>query len=122
MRKRTALMALAALLAALCLCAGIMAAKGLAFRVGRCVVTGEGDCLLLMDNAPVLLGGRTPFGRAFGSYATGDLLLVLHDGVSESWPGRTGCYFVLRLQKGGAGQVPAAVLDELAGMGWTVRR
>ena len=122
MPKRTALMTLAALLAALCLCAGIMAAKGLAFRVGRCVVTGEGDCLLLMDNAPVLLEGRTPFGRAFGSYATGDLLLVLHDGVSESWPGRTGCYFVLRLQKGGAGQVPAAVLDELAGMGWTVRR
>ena len=70
MRKRTALMALAALLAALCLCAGIMAAKGLAFRVGRCVVTGEGDCLLLMDNAPVLREGRSPFGRAFGSYAT----------------------------------------------------
>ena len=122
MPKRTALMTLAALLAALCLCAGILAEKGLTFRVGRCVVTGEGDCLLLMDNAPVLLDGRTPFGRAFGSYATGDLLLVLHDGVRESWPGRTGCYFVLRLQKGGAGQVPAAVLDELAGMGWAVRR
>ena len=122
MPKRTALMTLAALLAALCLCAGILAEKGLTFRVGRCVVTGEGDCLLLMDNAPVLLDGRTPLDRAFGIYATGDLLLVLHDGVRESLPGRTGCYFVLRLQKSGAGQVPAAVLDELAGMGWTVRR
>ena len=122
MPKRTALMTLAALLAAICLCAGILAEKGLTFRVGRCVVTGEGDCLLLMDNAPVLLDGRTPLDRAFGIYATGDLLLVLHDGVRESLPGRTGCYFVLRLQKSGAGQVPAAVLDELAGMGWAVRR
>ena len=47
---------------------------------------------------------------------TGDAILLLYDGIEESYPGRTGCYLLVRT--GGGKEIPAETLNELAAMGW----
>lgn len=106
----------AAALTALCIL--VMAFNGLGFRAGRCIKTENGSCMLLMDNSPVVLSNHTLFDDPFGDYGTGDLLLVLHDGVNETYPGGTGAYFTLRLSRGTGGDVPREILDVLSEMGW----
>lgn len=98
---------------------GLMAAKNLSFRVGTCIQTENGSCMLLMGDSPVVLSGKTAFAR-FDEYRTGDRLLVLHDGILETYPGRTGVYLVIRLSKGDGTGVPAEVLSALTEMGWMV--
>ena len=110
----------AAALALLLLFLGIMAVKNLSFRVGTCIQTENGGCLLLMDDSPVVLSARTAFAR-FDGYRTGDRLLVLHDGILETYPGRTGAYLTLRLQKGDGSRVPQEVRNALADLGWAVK-
>ncbi len=108
-----------ALLALLLLVLGVMAAKNLSFRMGTCIKTENGGCLLLMEDSPVVLSGKTAFAR-FDEYRTGDRLLVLHDGILETYPGRTGVYLVIRLNKGDGTGVPQEIINILSEMGWTV--
>lgn len=110
----------AALLALTVLVFGVMAAKNLSFRIGTCIQTENGGYLLLMEDSPVALSARTAFAR-FDGYRTGDRLLVLHDGILETYPGRTGAYLTLRLQKGDGSRVPQEVRNALADLGWAVK-
>ena len=98
---------------------GVMTAKHLSVRVGTCIKTENGGCMLLMEDSPVVLSGKTAFAR-FDEYRTGDRLLVLHDGILETYPGRTGAYLVIRLHKGDAAAIPQEILAALTEMGWMV--
>lgn len=111
-----------ALLLVLALCLTIFLAKGLSLRVGRCMVTEDGRVLLLMDGSPVALSDHTPLGTAFGRCNTGDVALILHDGIQETFPGGTACYMMIRLQQGSSVNIPSSVLNQLDSMGWTVKR
>lgn len=101
---------------------GVMACNSLSFRAGRCIKAENGSCMLLMDNSPVVLSNHTLSTHPFSNYHTGDLLLVLHDGVQETYPGGTGAYLTLRLQKGSAGDIPQPVLDALSELGWLIEQ
>ena len=101
---------------------GVMACNNLSFRAGRCIKAANGSCMLLMDNSPVVLSNHTLSAHPFSDYRTGDLLLVLHDGIQETYPGGTGAYLTLRLQKGTAGDIPQTVLGALAELGWVMEQ
>ncbi|MBR4992137.1 MAG: hypothetical protein IKY86_04000 [Clostridia bacterium] len=120
MKKKT--MIAGAVFLILVLCLAIFLVKDLSFRVGRCIVTEDGRVLLLMESSPISLSDRTPLGTAFGRCRTGDLVLALHDGVMETFPGRTACYTMIRLGKGRSTDVPAIILNQLDEMGWIIRR
>lgn len=122
MKHKTIWIVLAVLLAVTAACIGVMAANSMSFRVGRCIKAENGSCLLLMDNSPVVLSNHTLFDRPFEDYRTGDVLLVLHDGIQETYPGGTGAYLTLRLQKGNSEDVPQGVLNALSELGWVVER
>lgn len=109
----------AGVLALVLLVFGVMAVKNLSVRVGTCIKTESGGCMLLMGDSPVVLSGKTAFAR-FAEYRTGDRLLVLHDGILETYPGRTGAYLAIRLHKGDVAAVPQEVLRVLTEMGWIV--
>lgn len=98
---------------------GVMTVKNLSFRVGTCIKTENGGCMLLMGDSPVALSGKTAFAR-FEEYRTGDRLLVLHDGILETYPGRTRAYLTLRLHKGDVAAIPQEVRNALTQMGWMV--
>lgn len=119
--KKKAIIA-GALLLALALCLTVFFAKGLSFRVGRCMVTEDGRVLLLMEGSPVSLSEHTPLGTVFARCHTGDVALVLHGGVMETFPGRTDCYMMIRLRQGSSADIPSPVLNALDEMGWTVAR
>lgn len=111
-----------AVLLVLALCLTVFLVKGLSFRVGRCMVTEDGRVLLLMEGSPVALSDHTPLGTAFARCNTGDVALILHDGVQETFPGGTGCYMMIRLRQGTSADIPSSVLNELDSLGWTVKR
>ena len=113
-------MIFAGFLAVLLLLFAVITANNLSFRVGTCIKTENGSCLLLVGDSPVALSGKTAFAR-FGEYDTGDRLLVLHDGILETYPGRTGAYLVTRLHKGDAAAIPQETLAALTEMGWMVK-
>ena len=81
--------------------------------VGRCVTANNGDLLLIDGNTPIVLSGRTG-----GLYATGDKLLVIHDGVDETYPARTKAYLVLKLGSGSQSDIPQEVYQQLQELGW----
>lgn len=122
MKHKALWIGLASILALLLICVGVMACNSLSFRVGRCIKAANGSCMLLMDNSPVVLFNHTLSAHPFSDYRTGDLLLVLHDGIQETYPGGTGAYLTLRLQKGTAGDIPQTVLGALAELGWVMEQ
>ena len=81
---------------------------------GVCLVTTDGTCLLVCGNSPIVLSNRTGRSDAFADLQTGDRLLVLHDGVQESYPARTGAYAVFRQGRGTSASIPQEVIDQLA--------
>ena len=88
---------------------------------GVCLVATDGNCLLVCGNSPIVLSNRTGRSDAFADLQTGEQLLVLHDGVEESYPARTGAYAVFRQGRGTVADVPQAVIDQLAQLGWTIK-
>ena len=120
MKGKAFRIALASVLVLLVLCVGVMACNHLSFRVGRCIKAANGSCMLLMDHSPVVLSNHTMSTHPFSDYCTGDLLLVLHDGIQETYPGGTGAYLTLRLQKGTAGDISQTVVNALAELGWVI--
>lgn len=87
---------------------------------GLCLMTTDGTCLLVCDNTPIILSNRTGRSDPFADLQTGDTVLVLHDGVQETYPARTGAYAVFRQSRGTAADIPQEVIDQLAQLGWTI--
>lgn len=88
---------------------------------GRCVLSGQGDCFLVLDGTPVELHNRTGNADVFGDLATGDRLFVLHGGIRETFPAQTYAYFCLRIGQGGMQDIPQHVMDGLTELGWLSR-
>ena len=87
--------------------------RSLGSSQGRCLVTENGTVMLIKDNSPIVLSGNLPDGLS-----TGDHILVFHDGIQETYPGKTKAALVIRLGGGTEGDIPQTVKDSLTEMGW----
>lgn len=94
-----------------------MSVNCLSFSTGRCLVASNGSCLILMDG-PVVMSDRTGRGGLFEELRTGDEILILHDGIQETYPGGTGVYFCMRLEAGSMADIPDDLIRDLSPMGW----
>lgn len=90
----------------------------LAGSTGRCVLSDQGSCFLVLDGTPIELHNRTGNADAFGGLATGDRLFVVHSGIQETYPAQTQAFFCLRIGRGGATDIPQNVMDGLTQLGW----
>lgn len=79
---------------------------------------GTGAPLLILDGSPFVMGDRSEGENLFDGLETGDKILVLHDGLCESYPGQTGVYWIKRLGAGSLADISSDVLDSLVQMGW----
>ena len=70
-----------------------------ALSIGTALEYTENSIVLLLDNSPVILSNQTKDNTLFSSLTDGDTVLVLHDGIKETYPAQSGAYFVLRLKK-----------------------
>ena len=48
----------------------------------------------------------------------GDKILVIHDDIVETYPGKTGVYAIFKLGDGTADDIPQTVVNGLTELGW----
>ena len=122
MKRKMWMRCLLAAAVLLVLCAGVrshMVHRGLGLSTGRFLLADNGTPMVIVDDrSPICLSVRTGREDLFASFDDGDRILVLHDGIQETYPGRTGAYGVLKLEDGTEADLPADVLAQLTQMGW----
>ena len=73
--------------------------------------------MLILDNSPIEMANRTD-KELFNKLVNGDEILVVHDGIAESYPGKTGVYAVFKLKDGTIDDISQNVIDSLVELGW----
>ena len=91
--------------------------RGLNVTVGRCLAADREVYMLIDGDCPIVMYNRTKYD-VFMGLSTGDEILVVHDGIDDSYPGGTGAYFVLRLHKGTVSDISGDVITQLQELGW----
>ena len=107
----------------LLVCAGLlwyMVSHSMDFSVGRCLVADNGSYMFIDGNSPIVMSNRKDKEGLFSDLETGDKILLLHDGIAESYPGRTGAYWCMKLEDGTQADIPEQIMEELAELGWTI--
>lgn len=97
---------------------GMLLHQGRGLTIGRCLVAENGSYMLIEENSPIVMSDRSSEKDLFSGLSTGDKILVVHDGIAESYPGQTGAYFCLRLSKGDISDIPKEVITSLRELGW----
>lgn len=97
---------------------GVMLHQGRGLTIGRCLVAENGSYMLIDENSPIVMSDRSSGKDLFFGLSTGDKILVIHDGIAESYPGQTGAYFCLRLSKGDISNISEEVITSLKELGW----
>lgn len=107
----------------LLLCAGglwYMINHSMSFSVGRCLVADNGSYMFIDGNSPIIMSNRKDKEGLFSGLGTGDKILIFHDGIAETYPGRTGAYWCVKLEDGTQADIPEQVIEELTELGWTI--
>lgn len=107
----------------LLLCAGglwYMINHSMSFSVGRCLVADNGSYMFIDGNSPIIMSNRKNKEGLFSGLGTGDKILIFHDGIAETYPGRTGAYWCVKLEDGTQADIPEQVIEELTELGWTI--
>ena len=98
-------------------CIIIMINKGYGISTGQYLEAKDGQALLIRDNSPIEMSNRTE-RELFDELDMGDMILVIHDGIAETYPGRTGVYAILKLNDGTIDDIPKNVVNQLNELGW----
>ena len=107
----------------LLICVGLhwyMVSHSMDFSVGRCLVADNGSYMFIDGNSPIVMSNRKDKEGMFAGLETGDKILLLHDGIAESYPGGTGAYWCMKLEDGTQADIPEQIMEELAELGWTI--
>ena len=102
------------------LIAGILfiAKNSLGFSTGTCIVADDDRYLIVLDNSPIAMHQRSGKESIFPDLDTGDKIFIVHDGIAETYPGKTGLYFILKLSDGDVFDVPEEIMSQLQELGW----
>ena len=95
--------------------------KSLSMTIGRVLVAQNGTYMLIDGNSPIALSNRQKNDKLFEGLENGDKVWVLHDGIEETYPARTGAYAVWKLEDGDMDDIPKGVLDTLRELGWVAQ-
>lgn len=99
----------------------IMGERGFYPTFGTYIKATSGDDMIMMDGGPCIMSNQTGNENVFSGLRTGDKILIVNCAVNQSYPGRTGCYFCLRLGKGDISDIPEKHLEQLREYGWLSR-
>ncbi len=95
-----------------------MEAHTLGLSVGRVLKAGN-STMLILDNSPIQMSNRSNNEKLFDKLTDGDKVLVLHTGIAESYPGKTGAHGVIKLSDGKIDDIPGEVIASLSELGWS---
>ncbi|MBR5264992.1 MAG: hypothetical protein IKV63_00085 [Clostridia bacterium] len=91
-------------------------ANSIGISTGVCIKADNGRYLILLDNSPVAMHQRSGEKNIFENLDTGDRILAVHSGVMETFPGKMGVYFLIKLDSGHP--VPDEAITQLKDLGW----
>ena len=118
MKKRIFWISLLCIVLLFVLAVLFVAKHSLGISTGTYILSDHGASLILIDNSPVSMHSQRENARFFDKLSDGNRVLILHDGIAESYPGQTGVYFALKLSDGSMDDVPAEVISSLQELGW----
>ncbi len=118
MKKKILLIVSLSLVLLFVLAVLFMAKNSLGISTGSYVLSDHGTSLIVIDNSPVSMHCQRKKDGLFEDLSNGDRVLILHDGIAESYPGKTGVYFVLKLSDGSIDDVSTEVISSLQELGW----
>ena len=91
--------------------------KGYGISQGRYLEAKNGYPMLILGNSPIQLSDRKE-KIFFEKFNIGDEILVIHDGIEESYPGKTSVHAVYKLRDGTSDDIPQDVISSLVELGW----
>lgn len=115
--KKKILITLSIVLCVIVIGVFVLAGRGFSVSTGLFLGTENGD-MIILDNSPIVMSVRTNNKDMFAEYEAGDKLLVLHDGIQETYPGGTGVYFSIKLADGHISHISESVLRQFSELGW----
>lgn len=115
--KKKILIVLSIILCVIVIGVFVLAGRGYSPSVGLYLKTDNGN-MIILDKSPIVMSARSGNGDMFETYESGDKILVIHDGIQESYPAKTGVYFSIKLADGLESDIPEDVISQLIGLGW----
>lgn len=94
----------------------VCAHNGLGISDGRFYRAENGSVLLLDDHGATVLSAK--WDGMFDKLKDGDKILVVHDGIEESYPARTGAYYCICTETGDTADLPENIMLTLQELGW----
>lgn len=120
MKKEKWLIPVAIIVAILVLiiaCVSILLHKGYDVSEGLYLESKDGSAIIVCERTPIIMSNRTN-RDLFDTLEIGDKILIIHDGIAESYPARTGAYAIFKINNGVTGAIPPSVIEELIELGW----
>lgn len=91
--------------------------SSIGISTGHVLISENGACFLIKGNSPVRLSDYSENG-VFPELKTGDRVLVIHDGIAESYPASTLCRFCIKTGDGSISDIPEEVISSMTQLGW----
>lgn len=90
----------------------ICASKGLSISTGRFYLSENGDYMLIDDDTAIIMSNQSSNDALFNNLTSGDKILVVHDGIETSFPGRTSVHYCFRISNGDIDDIPMAIINQ----------
>ena len=97
---------------------GIASYKGFSVSEGQVLITDKGSYVIIIDNSPIVMSNQSKNEEIFEGLTNGDKILIVHDGIQESYPGGTGVYFCKKLADGEYKDLPEQIIVSLIKLGY----
>ena len=97
---------------------GIASFKGYGVMEGKVLVTNTGYMIIDNDNSPIEMSNQSKNEKMFEGLTNGDKILIVHDGIQESFPAGTGVYYCKKLYDGEYKDLPEQVIVSLIELGF----
>ena len=119
MRKRIMIPAItiAFVLVFLITCITILINRGYGVSTGVYLESKDGPAILISERTPIAMSSNHN-GDMFSELEKGDKIVVIHNGIMESYPAKTHVYAVFKINDGVTGTIPPSVIEELMDLGW----
>ncbi len=92
--------------------------SNIGISTGHVLISENGTCFLIKGNSPVRLSDYSENNDALPELKTGDKVLVIHDGIAESYPASTLCRFCIKTGNGNLSDIPEEVISSMTELGW----
>lgn len=115
--KKKILVAVSVIICILAIGVFVLAGRGFSTSTGLFLETENGD-MIILNNSPIVMSARSGNDDMFAEYESGDKIFVIHDGIMETYPAKTGVYFSIKLADGHISNISEAVLRQLCELGW----